>query len=165
MKTALLAAVIVATSCHAAEDGETQISVRSQGQEALASIGDAPKNMSVFASSDCEGSGFSDCTAQDSHGRQYVFFDGALSRISVNRNDAKTGLELPAGMVFGEDIEVSKEKASSVFRVNFDRGEVDGRTVYSSDFTIRSPTGIKYAIELRADEQNKLDELIQRTDF
>jgi len=121
--------------------------------------------MSVFASYDCEKTKLADCTAKDSQGRQYVFFDGALSRISLNMHDAKPGAELPAGMLFGEDIEVSKEKASSHFRVEFDRGEVDGRTFYSSDFSIRSPTGIKYALELLADEKGKLEEVIQRTDF
>lgn len=163
MKTVLLAAVIATTSCHAAEDHDIQASAGGQG--AVASIGDTPKDMSVFASSDCEKSVLADCTAQDSQGRQYVFFDGALSRISMNKLDAKPGAELPAGMLFGEDIEASKEKASSVFRIRFDRGEVDGRIVYSSDFSIRSPTGIKYALELLADDQNKLEEVVQRTDF
>jgi len=165
MRAVLLAAVIATTSCHAAEDGDTQAPAEVQGQGAVASIGDTPKNMSVFVSSDCEKSGLADCTAQDSQGRQYVFFDGALSRISVNKHDAKSGAALPAGMLFGEDIEASKEKASSHFRVRFDRGEVDGRIFYSSDFSIRSPTGTKYALELLADEQNKLEEVVQRNDF
>ncbi|RNF86351.1 hypothetical protein EER27_02730 [Lysobacter psychrotolerans] len=68
-------------------------------------------------------------------------------------------------MLFGENIEVSKQKASSLYRIRFDRGEVDGRIVYSSDFSIRSPAGIKYALELLADEQNKLEEVVERTDF
>lgn len=165
MRIALLVAVVAATSCHGAEDGDTQVSSGTQGRGAVASIGDAPKNMSVFASYDCEKPKLADCTAKDSQGRQYVFFDGALSRISVNKHNARPGAELPAGMLFGEDIEASKEKASSHFRVKFDRGEVDGRTVYSSDFSIRSPVGIKYALELLADEQNKLEEVVQRTDF
>ncbi|WP_454831331.1 hypothetical protein [Pseudoxanthomonas wuyuanensis] len=165
MRTMLLAAAIAATSCHAAEDGDTQAAAEAQGQGAVASIGDTPKDMSLFESSDCEKSGLADCTAQDSQGRKYVFFDGALSRISMNKLDAKPGAALPAGMLFGENIEASKEKASSVFRVGFDRGEVDGRIVYSSNFSIRSPTGIKYALELLADEQNKLEEVVQRTDF
>jgi len=83
----------------------------------------------------------------------------------MNKLDAKPGAELPEGMLFGEDIEASKEKASSVFRIRFDRGEVNGRIVYSLDFSIRSPTGIKYALELLADDQNKLEEVVQRTDF
>ncbi|WMJ68161.1 hypothetical protein [Stenotrophomonas sp. 24(2023)] len=165
MRTVLLAAAIAATSYHAAENGDTQASVGAQGQGAVASIGEVPKNMSVFASSDCEKSELVDCRAKDSQGRQYVFFDGALSRISVNKYDAKPGATLPAGLLFGEGIEASREKASSHFRVRFDRGEVDGRIVYSSDFSIQSPTGIKYALELLADEQNKLEEVVQRTDF
>lgn len=165
MRAVLLAAVIATTSCHAAEDGATEAPGGAQDQDAVASIGDIPKDMSAFASSDCEKTGLADCTAQDSQGRQYVFFDGALSRISLNKHDAKPRAVLPAGMLFGEDIEASKEKASALFRVRFDHGEVDGRTVYSSDFSIRSPTGIKYALELLADDQNKLEEVVQRTDF
>lgn len=165
MRTVLLAAIIATTSCHATEDGGTPVSARAQGQGAVASIGDIPKSVSVFASSDCEKYGLADCTAQDSQGRKYVFFDGALSRISISKRDARPGIELPAGMLFGENIEASKEKASSVFRIRFDRGEVDGKIVYSSDFSIQSPAGVKYALELIADDQNKLEEVVQRTDF
>lgn len=165
MRTVFLAAVIGATSCHAADDADAQPISRAQSQEAVASIGDSPKDMSVFVSSDCAKYGFADCTAQDAQGRRYVFFDGALSRISISRHGAKSGAPLPAGMLFGENIETSKDKASSFYRIRFDRGEVDGRIVFSSDFVIRSPTGIKYALELLADEQGKLEKVVQRTDF
>jgi hypothetical protein len=85
--------------------------------------------------------------------------------MSVNKYDAKSGVELPAGMLFGEDIEMSRGKASSHFRVKFDRGELNGRIVYSSDFSIRSPVGIKYSLELVAGERNELEEVIERADF
>lgn len=61
MKTVLLAAVIATTSCHAAEDRDIQASAGGHG--AVASIGDTPKDMSVFASCDCEKSVLADCTA------------------------------------------------------------------------------------------------------
>ncbi|WP_434213419.1 hypothetical protein [[Pseudomonas] boreopolis] len=166
MKAMFLMIAFTVTSCDATERGGVSPAEGKTDQDAVAAIGDVPRDMTAFSSTDCDKpEKLSDCSARDAQGREYAFFDGALSRIVVKKGDAKLGVVLPAGMVFGEDIEASKEKASGFYRISFDRGEINGGTVYSSGFDIRSPSGIEYSIELIADESGKLKEVIQRTDF
>ena len=133
----------------------------------LIPIGGVPQDMGVFVSSDCvRQPRFSDCSAQDAEGRRYAFFDGALSKVSISRDEATQALRLPAGLQFGEEIGTASEKISSAFGVELDRGTSSGgKVVYSSDFTIRSSAGILYSIELVADEAGRLTEMAERTDF
>ena len=142
-----------------------QASTSAQDYGAVASVGDTPKDMSKFASSDCYGSALEDCTARDNDGRQYVFFDGALSRISMSKKDLRPGAKLPAGILFGEDIEQARRKASSVLRIRFNRAEIDGRIVYSSELSLKSAAGIRYSVELLADDRGQLEQVVERTDF
>lgn len=131
-------------------------------------IGAAPKDMGVFTETDCmlQPAGFADCSAKDAEGRLYVFFDGALSRVSATNTEAASTLQLPADVKFGEPIEQAADTVHRVFGVKLDRGSsYDGHVVYSSDFTIESSVGIAYSIELIADERGKLAEFVQRTDF
>lgn len=131
-------------------------------------IGSKPESLKYFVSSDCGRlpQGYADCSAQDAYGRRYAFFDGGLSRVWVTRGEASKNPRLPAGVEFGEDIETAAEKIERAFRVGLDRGKShDGRTVYSSDFAIRSSVGVMYAIDLIADDEGRLSEIVARTDF
>jgi hypothetical protein len=141
-------------------DGDTELGV--------IPIGGVPKDMRVFVESDCEEQPqkFADCSAQDAEGRRYAFFDGVLSKVSVIKAEAESTLRLPAALEFGENIEQAAEKVRRVFGAKLDRGSShDGRVVYSSDFAIKSSVGVAYSIELIADEQGHLVEVVQRTDF
>ena len=89
-----------------------------------------------------------------------------MSKVSVTRDDAAEALRLPAGLRFGETIESAAQKLTSAFGVELDRSLMDnGQVVYSSDFTIRSSVNIYYSIELVADKNGLLTEVIERTDF
>lgn len=165
MRILFFAAVIAATSCHLVEEDVVHSRAGAADQGALVSIGGIPGDLSLFASSDCDKHGFADCSAEDNGGRKYGFFNGGLSRLSLSRSEAAPGAELPAGMHFGEDIEAARQKASEYYCVEFDRGEIDGRVVYSSDFKIRSERGTLYSLELVGDGENKLEEVVERTDF
>ena len=134
----------------------------------LIPIGAAPNDITIFKSSNCKivgRSDFSDCAAMDHEGRRYVFFDGALSRLSAHRNEVAMSVTLPAGMQFGESIEVSKNKAEAKFGVPFDRAFTQGRVSYASDFSIRSNAGVLFSMELIGNSDDLLIEVIQRTDF
>lgn len=134
----------------------------------LIPIGGVPRDMRVFVASDCESlpDGLADCSAQDADGRQYAFFDGALSKVSVSDSDAVKSLRLPVGLIFKEDINHSAKKVADKLGVKLDRAtNHDGRTTYSSDFSIRSSAGVLYSIELIADAQGRLVEVVERTDF
>lgn len=153
----MLTVALLSTSCSADEEAI--------GYHGLISIGDVPKSMTDFVGSDCAAGRLDDCTAVDAQGREYVFFDGALSRISINKDSAQRGARLPADMLFGENIEKSNDKVSRFYGVSLDRGEVDGGVIYSSGFIIRSSSGVMYSIELISDRNGKLKEVIERTDF
>jgi hypothetical protein len=132
-------------------------------------IGAVPKDMSMFKSSDCQETegrlDFSDCSAVDGEGRRYVFFDGALSRVSAQQNEVAISAVLPAGMRFGDPVEFAKNRAESQLGLRFDRASVQGRMAYTSDFSLRSDAGILFSMEIIGDNDGKLVEVIQRTDF
>lgn len=157
--------VLLASSCGAVSEGGAARSEPTKAGLGSLSIGDVPKDLSGFSNSDCDARGLSDCTANDAQGRRYVFFDGALSRISIKRGGAAQNLTLPAGVVFGESIDLSKEKAAAYYRVSFDRGVLGKIIIYSSGFEIESSSGVLYSLELISDDSGKLEEVVQRTDF
>jgi hypothetical protein len=131
-------------------------------------IGAKSIDLNIFVSSDCKQSahGFSDCSARDAEGREYAFFDGALSKISARKADTAEHLSLPANLRFGESIDLSAQKIAHAFKVHLNRApSSEGRVVYSSDFVLRSSAGTMYSIELSADEQENLTEIVERTDF
>jgi hypothetical protein len=134
----------------------------------LISTGEAPEDSGIFVTSDCGQlpDGHADCAAQDGEGRQYAFFGGLLSKVSATWGEAASTLRLPAALVFGENIELSAEKTSKAFGIKLERAPTpDGRTVYSSDFVLESSVGVMYSIELIADKQGRLVEVVERTDF
>lgn len=162
----LYAAVIIAiTSCHMSGDGDFRESSEAPSQRAILSIGELTTDTSLFVNSTCDDDGLGDCGAQDAQGRDYTIFEGEITRITLKRQDAKGGALLPAGMVFGEDIERSRRKASSHYRVALECGEVEGRRVCSSGFSIQSPTGTMYSLALVADEKGALEEVVERVNF
>jgi hypothetical protein len=162
---AALFAVFLPVACAAGKSGsECQTTQRQLG---LLPIGAAPKDMKAFSSSDCEATPLrlADCSARDGEGRAYVFFNGALAKVSANANDAKA-LCLPAGVRFGENVDAAAEKVSAVMGVKLSRSvSPRGEVVYSSDFVAKASTGIRYSIELVADQASKLSEFVERTDF
>lgn len=109
---------------------------------------------------------FADCSAEDAQGREYVFFGGALSIVSTTQKKAAKSLRLPAGLKFGEPIDQAAEKARKAFSVKLDKDTTrEGKTFYSSDFAIKSSKGVSFSIELIADEKERLNEIVERTDF
>ena len=134
----------------------------------LISIGEAPGDSGIIVASDCGKlpDGYADCSAKDGEGRQYAFFGGVVSKVSATRHEAASGLRLPAALRFGESIERSAEKVSKAFGIELERASTsDRRTAYSSDFVLKSSAGVMYSIELVADKQGRLVEVIERTDF
>lgn len=134
----------------------------------LIPIGAAPQKITSFVGSDCNTAleGVSDCSAQDANGVQYAFFDGVLSKVSINGLEASHNLHLPAGMKFGEKIKLSASKLRALIGVEMDRTtSSSGLITYSSDFVIQSAAGIMYSIELVANKEGQLAEVIERTDF
>lgn len=166
MRLAVLAAILAAASACAGDRAPT--GGGSDTDLGVMPIGAVPKDMRLFVESDCiqQPSKFADCSAQDAEGRRYAFFDGALSRVSVTKAEAASTLRLPAALEFGEEIEKAADKVQRVFGIKLDRvTSYDGHVVYSSDFVVESSVGIAYSIELIADKQGQLAELVQRTDF
>lgn len=130
-------------------------------------IGATSVDFGAFISTDCTEKDRlgSDCSATDSDGRHYAFFNGALSMVSAGAVDTSIRVKLPAGMQFGENIHEAARKATTVFHTKFDVGVVDGVIAYSSLMNIPSHFGIFYSIELIADKDGRLAKVIQRTDF
>lgn len=162
---AVMTCLFVPAAC-AAIDGKTANSIDSD--LGLVPIGGTPKDMSFFVSTDCGKlhQEFADCSAQDTQGRRYVFFDGALSKVSANKDEVAKTLRLPAGMTFGEEVESAANKVTTVFGIKLERGvSPEGRVVYSSDYVTKASTGIFYSVELSADNEGRLTEVIERTDF
>lgn len=161
---ALLGLVVATTGACAVNQGIERAGGDGVG---IVPIGGVPQDMDAFVASDCSREPrFSDCSAQDAEGRRYAFFGGALSKVSITKDEAAQTLRLPAGMQFGEEVETSAKKVSSAMGVKLDRGStLSGQTVYSSDFIIQSPAGVLYSIELIADEEGLLTEVVERTDF
>ncbi|MGJ4748609.1 hypothetical protein ACQV5M_19770, partial [Leptospira sp. SA-E8] len=134
----------------------------------LVPIGGVPKDLSTFTSTDCESSlsGYADCSAQDQDGRRYSFFGGSLSKVSIAKNEVKTVLKLPAKLRFGDDIAHSVEMVSNTFNIKINCGKSQsGNMVCSSDFVLMSSIGVLFSLEMIADDQRKLVEIIERTDF
>ena len=131
-------------------------------------IGGTPSDAHIFVVSDCEHlpDRYADCSAQDAEGRRYAFFEGALAKVWVTRAEAARALRLPAALEFGEDIERAAETVAKAYGIKLDRAPAhDGRTVYSSDFVLKSSAGVMYSIELVADEKGRLVEVAERTDL
>lgn len=165
MNVLVLAIGITVASCQLGENEVAVSDAEGRRHGALVSIGGLPTDLSIFSRSDCGEYGFSDCSAQDDEGWNYAFFDGGLARVSLKRADASPRALLPAGMRFGESIDLAGRKAEKYYGFEFDRGEIEGRIVYSSDFVIRSTDGTLYSLELLGDKKGTLDEVIERTDF
>jgi len=165
-KMMVVAAIFVpAAAC--AENGATGV----RGSDinlGVIPIGGKPQDLQLFVSTDCGkvSPAYADCSAQDTDGRRYAFFDGVLSKISIRQADAASTLKLPAALEFGENIERAAERITKVMAVKLDRAPThDGHVVYSSDFVLKSSAGVMYSIELIADEQGRLVEIVARTDF
>jgi hypothetical protein len=129
-------------------------------------IGELPANLRIFKSTDCGNDPiFSDCFASDAQGREYVFFDGMLTRVSLRKSAARGTLRLPAGLRFGEPIDLAEDKAKKFFNIDMEGGKnADGRVSYASDFVIRQKSGTLVSLELIADDQHRLVEIVQRVD-
>lgn len=129
-------------------------------------IGANPNDIDKFAATDCKREdNFSDCSAWDEDGIRYAIFDGAVSIVSAHRKEVSHRLRLPAGMMFGEKIDVSANKAEKFFLVHFDSSKSSDRTVYVSREDVRSSSGRLFTLELVGDSQGRLVEVVQRTDF
>jgi hypothetical protein len=129
-------------------------------------IGGNPNDIDKFAATDCKREdNFSDCSAWDQDGIRYAIFDGAVSVVSAHRKEVSHRLRLPAGMMFGEKIDVSANKAGKFFLVHFDSSKSGDRTVYVSREDVRSSSGRLFTLELVGDSQGRLIEVVQRTDF
>lgn len=164
MKAIFIAASLSLASCSAADEGgRSENAGKHKGPVAV--IGQVPEGTFLFSSSDCDVYGFADCGAKDGQGRIYAIFDGAVTRISLTREDAKRGAVLPAGMVFGESLQLSRKKAQDHYGVELECGEVEKRQVCSSGFSIRSPVGEIYSLSIADDGRNGLDEVVERIDF
>jgi hypothetical protein len=162
---AMLACLCVPAAC---AENKGRINKVGELDLGVVPIGGIPKDMSVFVSSDCGKlqPKFADCSAQDATGRRYAFFGGALSKVSANRGEVTKTLRLPAGIMFGEDVGAAAKKIAAGFNIKLKRGaSSDGRTVYSSDYVVRSTAGIFYSVELTADGNGYLSEVVERTDF
>lgn len=148
---------------HAARTGDSN----SAHDLGVIPIGVIPHDLGWFESTDCkEGEGgLSDCSALDEKGRRYAFFDGALSIVSAQGDEVSSDVKLPAGMAFGEEVELSARKAESFFGVGFDSAESGGLTIYVSKADIRSSSGALFILELMGDEDGRLMKVVQRTDF
>ncbi|MGN6512304.1 MAG: hypothetical protein ACTHKZ_01850, partial [Lysobacteraceae bacterium] len=111
-------------------------------------IGGVPGDMSIFKSNDCGSPPkLLDCSARDAQGRRYVFFEGALSKVSANSRDTALALRLPGGVAFGEDVQAAASKVEAAFGISLKRGIADGRIIYSSDYVAKSSAGVVYAVE------------------
>lgn len=59
----------------------------------------------IFLESDCDENVVDRCSAQDYMGREYVFTEGRLSRVTATTEDLGRGRQLPGGVQFGEHLE------------------------------------------------------------
>lgn len=130
-------------------------------------IGGVPTNWDTFVWTDCSKREplFSDCSAKDEHGRLYVFFDGKLSKVSAKLTTTSECTQLPFGLKFGENIDSAAQKVSAREIIVIPGHTHDGRKVYSSDFVVQSSAGVMYSIELIADSDGHLFEVVERTNF
>jgi hypothetical protein len=130
-------------------------------------IGAAPRGLSRFRETDCSltKDSFRDCGAVDNEGRKYAFFDGGLSRVELSARSTP-GVVLPLGLKFGMPIEAAAKVFESTVGVEMERGAgPEGEVVYASDFAVPSSTGILNSVALIADQDGRLDRIVQRTDF
>lgn len=130
----------------------------------LIPIGSVIKDARMFETTDCE-SGFSDCSAMDKDRRRYYFFDGALSRVSVRSGETSGNIKIPGGIRLGENIEEALRKARLAFGIDFYEGKSGKNTILVSTRDVSSSLGVDYSLELVGDENNRLVEIVQRTDF
>jgi hypothetical protein len=133
--------------------------VLNSGTPIAVSFGRVPVTMDAFKSTDCDLNEpkFHDCSAKDTYGREYVFFDGGLTKVSASIKSSSPVLRLPAGLRFGEKIELSLRKITKKFMVNLSGPTVrDRQRWYSSGFVFTSADREKYALELGADEEGRL---------
>jgi hypothetical protein len=129
------------------------------------SIGEIPNNITMFVETDCRDvRKLFDCSARDRFGMRYVFFDGALSKVSLSRDDAVSHSVLPARLRFNEPVALSISKAEAFFEKKFIVKVVRGSVVATSP-TMTSRVGVRYSVVLQADDCGKLKEITERTDF
>lgn len=134
----------------------------------LIPIGGVPIDMSIFTSTDCNKyePNFYDCSADDAQGRKYAFFNGGLARVSVDKNSASEDLRLPAGIQFDENIKSAATKVEATLGIKLSSGKSsNGTIVYASNFVVRSSTGSAYSLELIADKNERLVEVIERANL
>ena len=159
--SSFLALSTISAACHEIEGG---VEIPPIGAIA---IGAAPNSALQVRATDCgeDWSGAADCSAVGSDGVEYIFFDGALSKVSAVRGDVDASVTLPSNVKFGDEIHAASAKMVAN-GVRLKRGVTyDGRIVYTSDFVVRSSAGVCFSIELIADSQGNLVEYVQRTDF
>jgi hypothetical protein len=164
IRTTLLLAAFMASSACAKERDELVLGP-DWGE---VSIGSIPAKQVQFVRSDCKPGTYmyADCSAVDAAGRKYVFFDGALSRVSVTDVDAASDLELPFGLVFGESVESAINKVVKHANVKAVRSHTDsGEIVATWENAFRSREGVTYSLELVVSPQRGLQEVAFVTDF
>jgi hypothetical protein len=131
-------------------------------------IGAVPRDRGFFASTDCweRQPLFADCSARDKDGIKYVFFSGALSKVSASVKEVGPKTRLPGNIAFGESIDVAGKKIEAAAHVMLKRGlSPTGAVILTSEFSVTSSAGVPFSIVLIADDKGRLAEVIERTDF
>lgn len=133
-----------------------------------AAIGGVPDSGMRFVQSSCAMSDpkFSDCYAIDEAGRTYVFFGGALARISATRDAVSSNAHLPFGLAFGEPLEsaIAKVARNTGKEPTISRKR-SGERVATWEYAFRSKIGVVYSLELVEGAKRGLQEVSFVTDF
>ncbi len=170
MKSTMMVLLLVLAAC-GANGKEANKSKAGQAQRetlGLFGIGEVVDGTAAFSSSDCGSSqapDFSDCTAKDAQGRAYVFFDGVLARVSAKKGEVASKEVLLAGIRFGEHIDISAQKVEAKLGLELQWVESGDRWGYSSGYSKRSSAGVFYSLDLVADDEKKLIEVIESADY
>lgn len=86
--------------------------------------------------------------------------------MSVDKNSASEDLRLPAGIQFDENIKSAATKVEATLGIKLSSGKSsNGTIVYASNFVVRSSTGSAYSLELIADKNERLVEVIERANL
>lgn len=131
------------------------------------SIGSLPSKANILTRSDCSflDKDFADCQGTDHEGLQYVFFGGALSKVTAEAKKVSPTFQLPLELKFGHSLSEQAERLSAQLAVQLDRVELEsGEIIYSSDFVLTSRSKVKFSIELSG-HRDTLERVEYRTDF
>lgn len=165
LRTAMLLGICMSEVACAGQRGAAPVLGPSWGEVA---IGGVPDTLTRFVQSDCAISDpkFLDCSAVDAAGRAYVFFDGALARISATHEGISSNANLPFDLAFGELLE------SAIAKVARHTGKKpaisrtgSGERVATWEYAFRSKADVVYSLELVAGAKSGLQELSFVTDF